>query len=75
MTLAGVLLVLLISERAGAARITLVLAGVAISSVFSAGIDAVVTFCPDALSGYTDFRVGGVKTCPWPGWPRPFGSS
>lgn len=59
--LAGVMLVLLISERAGAARITLVLAGVAISSVFSAGIDALVTFFPDALSGYTDFRIGGVK--------------
>ena len=59
--LAGVLLVLVISERAGAARITLVLAGVAVSSMFSAGIDAVVTFCPDALSGYTDFRIGGVK--------------
>ena len=59
--LAGVLLVLLIAERAGAARITLVLAGVAMSSMFSAGIDAVVTFVPDALSGYTDFRVGGVK--------------
>lgn len=59
--LAGVLLVLFISERAGAARITLVLAGVAISSIFSAGIDAVVTFVPDALSGYTDFRIGGVK--------------
>lgn len=59
--LAGVLLVLFISERAGAARITLVLAGVAMSSIFSAGIDAVVTFFPDALSGYTDFRIGGVK--------------
>ncbi|NBI68796.1 iron ABC transporter permease [Pseudoflavonifractor sp. 60] len=59
--LAGVLLVLVISERAGAARITLVLAGVAISSMFSAGIDAVVTFFPDALSGYTDFRIGGVR--------------
>ena len=59
--LAGVLLVLFISEQAGAARITLVLAGVAMSSMFSAGIDAVVTFVPDALSGYTDFRVGGVK--------------
>ena len=59
--LAGVLLVLFISERAGAARITLVLAGVAMSSIFSAGIDAVVTFVPDALSGYTDFRIGGVK--------------
>ena len=59
--LTGVMLVLFISEQAGAARITLVLAGVAMSSMFSAGIDAVVTFVPDALSGYTDFRVGGVK--------------
>ena len=59
--LTGVLLVLFISERAGAARITLVLAGVAMSSMFGAGIDAVVTFFPDALSGYTDFRIGGVK--------------
>ena len=59
--LAGVMLVLFISERAGAARITLVLAGVALSSMFSAGIDAVVTFVPDALSGYTDFRIGGVR--------------
>ena len=59
--LAGVLLVLFISERAGASRITLVLAGVALSSMFSAGIDAVLTFFPDALSGYTDFRIGGVK--------------
>lgn len=59
--LIGVLLVLAIAERAGAARITLVLAGVAMSGIFSAGIDAVVTFVPDALSGYTDFRIGGVK--------------
>ena len=59
--LAGVMLVLFISERAGAARITLVLAGVAMSSMFSAGIDGILTFFPDALSGYTDFRIGGVK--------------
>ncbi len=58
--LAGVLLVLLIAQRTGAARITLVLAGVAISSIFSAGIDAVVTFVPDALNGYSDFRIGGL---------------
>ena len=55
------LLVLLISERAGASRITLILAGVAMSSIFSAGIDAVLTFFPDALNGYSDFRIGGVK--------------
>jgi iron complex transport system permease protein len=55
----GVMLVLLIAERTGASKITLVLAGVAVSSIFSAGIDAVVTFVPEALNGYSDFRIGG----------------
>lgn len=59
--LLGSLLVLFVSERAGASRITLVLAGIAMSSIFSAGIDAVLTFWPDALNGYSDFRIGGVK--------------
>lgn len=58
---AGVLLVLILSERTGAAKITLVLAGVAISAMCSAGVDAVVTFVPDALNGYSDFRIGGLK--------------
>lgn len=58
--LAGVFLVLFIAERTGAARITLVLAGVAVSAIFSAGIDAVLTFVPDALNGYSDFRIGGM---------------
>ena len=43
---------------------TLVLAGVAVSSVFSAGVDAVVTLIPDALTGYSDFRVGGLANVP-----------
>lgn len=60
--LTGVLLVLFIAERAGASRMTLVLAGAAVSGMFSAGIDAVVTFFPDALNGYTDFRVGGASS-------------
>ena len=59
--LAGVMLVLFLAERTGAARITLVLAGVAVSSMFSAGIDAVVTFVPEALNGYSDFRIGGMS--------------
>ena len=58
--MAGVLLVLLFAESTGASRITLVLAGVAISSIFSALIDAVTTLYPDALIGYTDFRMGGL---------------
>lgn len=38
---------------------TVVLAGLAISNLFSAGIDAVVTFVPEALNGVSDFRIGG----------------
>lgn len=59
--LLGVLLVLLLAEKTGAAKITLVLAGVAVSSMFNAGIDAVVTFVPEALNGYSDFRIGGLS--------------
>lgn len=59
--LVAVLLVLLIAEKSGAAKITLVLAGVAVSSVFSALIDAVITFFPDSLNGYSDFRIGGLS--------------
>ncbi|MCI8478689.1 MAG: iron ABC transporter permease [Oscillospiraceae bacterium] len=59
--LAGVVLVLLIAEKTGAARITVVLAGVAVSSMFNAGIDAVITLFPHALNGYSDFRIGGLS--------------
>lgn len=59
--LINVLLVLTIAERTGASRITLVLAGVAVSSLFNAGIDAIVTFVPEALNGYSDFRIGGLS--------------
>ncbi len=58
--LVSVMLVLVIAERTGASKITLVLAGVAVSSIFGAAIDAVVTFVPDALNGYSDFRIGGM---------------
>ncbi|MGM9537949.1 MAG: FecCD family ABC transporter permease [Candidatus Onthomonas sp.] len=57
--LAGILLVLGLAERTSASRITVVLAGVAVSNLFSAGIDAVVTLVPDALNGVSDFRIGG----------------
>lgn len=57
--LVGVMLVMVLSQSTVAARITVVLAGMAISHLFSAGIDAVVTFVPDALNGVTDFRIGG----------------
>ena len=62
--LGSVLLVLGIGERTGASKMTLVLAGVAISSVLGAGIDTVVTLVPDALVGYSDFRIGGLANVP-----------
>ena len=55
----GVVFVMILSEKTGASRMTVVLAGVAISNLFSAGIDAIVTVIPEALLGVTDFRIGG----------------
>ena len=57
--LAGVGLVVGIAQSTSASRMTLVLAGVAVSNLLSAGIDAVVTLVPEALTGVTDFRIGG----------------
>lgn len=56
----SVMIVLLIAKKSGASKITLVLAGVAVSGVFSAAIDAAVSFSPDALTAYTDFKIGGL---------------
>ena len=58
--LVGGVLVLFIAERTGASRLTLILAGMAVSAIFSAGIDTVITFVPDALLGYSDFRIGSL---------------
>ena len=58
----GAGLVLGISEAAGASRISLVLTGVAVSNICTAGIDAAVTFFPEALNGYSDFRIGGFSS-------------
>ena len=57
--LGAALLVAGISRYTGASRLTVVLAGVAVSNMFSAGIDAVVTFVPEALGGVSDYRIGG----------------
>ncbi len=59
-SMAAAALVLLLAERTGAAKITLVLAGVAISNILGAAVDAILTFAPDALNAYADFRVGSL---------------
>lgn len=57
--LLGALLILSLAQSTGASRMTVVLAGVVVSNLFSAGIDALVTLVPDALNGVSDFRIGG----------------
>ena len=61
--LAGALLaslvILLLADRMGVSRITVVLAGVAISSIFSAGSDLITTLSPDATLGMSAFMIGG----------------
>ena len=57
--LVGVCLIMGLAYRTGASKTTVVLAGIAVSNLFSAGIDAIVTFVPEALNGVSDFRIGG----------------
>ena len=59
--LAAMLVVYAIARATRASRIALVLSGVPVSSVLSAGIDAVVTLLPDTLTGASSFRIGGVS--------------
>lgn len=55
--LAAVLLVCAIS--AGAGKLTIILSGVAVSSIFTAGINTVKTFYPDTLYNGSTFLIGG----------------
>lgn len=48
-----------IAACTGASRVTIVLAGVAVSSFLSAGIDTLVTLFPDVAVGANSFMVGG----------------
>lgn len=57
---AAVMLVYIIARKTEASKITLVLAGVAISSLFNAGTDTVTELFPDTLSGITSFKIGGM---------------
>lgn len=48
-----------IGVNAGAGRLTIILSGVAVSSIFTAGINTVKTFCPDTLYNGSAFLIGG----------------
>ena len=53
------LLILALVQRSGASRLTVVLAGVAVSAILSAGSDLITTIAPEVTLGLTAFRVGG----------------
>lgn len=53
------LLIYALAVGTGASRITIVLAGVAVSGLFGAGSDALTTLFPDAAVGSNTFRMGG----------------
>lgn len=54
------LLVYGLARKAGASKMTLVLAGVAINSLLGAASDTLYTIFPDAIQGATAFKIGGL---------------
>ena len=53
------LLILFLADRMGASRLTVVLAGVAVSSMLGAGSDLLTTLNPEATLGMSSFLMGG----------------
>ena len=51
-----------LSVRAGLSRTTLILSGVAVSSILNAGINAITLFFPEASIGATGFMLGGFSS-------------
>ena len=57
--LLAVLFVYFISLKAGVSKTTLILAGVAVSSLMTAGIDVVITLHPEVITDKVSFNLGG----------------
>lgn len=54
------LLILVLISRFHSSRLTLVLAGLGLSQILMGLIDLLITFFPDALLAYSDFRIGSL---------------
>ncbi len=59
------LIVYILAWKEGAQPTRLILAGVAVSSIFSAGSNALMTFFPEKVSGTINFMVGGLSAITW----------
>ena len=55
------MLIVLVANRAGGSRVTIVLAGVAVSTLLSAGISLLRLLYPDLAIAYSYFSIGGVS--------------
>ena len=55
------LLIVLLANRAGSSKVTIVLAGVAVSTLLSAGISLIKLLKPDIAVAYSYFSAGGVS--------------
>lgn len=58
--LLAVMMVYGLARKTNASKMTILLAGVILNSLFNAGSEALCTFFPDANMGYASFRVGGL---------------
>jgi len=66
-------LIYLLAYKQGVSAIRLILSGVAVSAFIGAGINILMTFYPDKVSGGLSFMIGGLSGKTWPDfasiWP------
>ncbi len=71
--LATTLLIYLLAWKRGVSPIRLILSGVAVSAFLGAGINILMTFYPERVSGGLSFLIGGLSGRTWPDfaiiWP------
>ncbi len=58
----SVMLIYLLSRKAGTSKMTILLSGVVLNSLLNAASEALCTFFPDVHMSYAAFRVGGLAT-------------
>ncbi|WP_409228532.1 FecCD family ABC transporter permease [Gudongella sp. SC589] len=63
--LSATMVIYLLAWKDGVMPSRLILAGVAISSIFGAGNNALMTFYPERVSGVLGFMVGGLSAITW----------
>lgn len=54
--------ILLLIGQKKVSKLTILLAGLAVSQLFTAGIDCLILFFPEALNGYASFKIGSLAS-------------